>query len=68
MTRSSSFDLNLSTVWISSREHLADRDAGPARNHLGDGLRVHRDRQKGRFPLDGAEGVHLGLEVDLQVD
>ena len=46
-------------------EHLADRDAGPAGDHLGDGLRIHRNLHQRRFALSGAEIVYLDLEIGL---
>ena len=49
MTRSSSFSLSVSTVLISSQHHLAERDAGPAGDHLGDGLAVHHRVDQRRF-------------------
>ena len=66
MTRSSSLGPSRSTGLNLVGEHLADGDARPAGDHLGDGLRVDGDLHERRLALDGAERVHLGRELGLQ--
>ena len=61
MTRSPRCSSSLRTVWISSLQHLADGNAGPAGDHLADDLRVDADAHERRLALQRVE-----LRVELR--